>query len=124
VGFASWAAWRFPNLNLSQIARLCLVPLLAFVGFNIVLSPQYMIWLLPLASLGVLGGSKWPMVLMAVATAVTPIFYPSPEYVTGLNLYQTLVLLGRNLSLIVVWVVLMVEFWRKARTPEELAPTQ
>jgi hypothetical protein len=91
-----------------------LVPLLPFVAFNLVFSPQYMIWLLPLAALGILGGRVWPMLIIAIATAVTPIFYPTPEYFTGLNLAQTVVLLCRNLSLVVVWLVLLGEFWRMA----------
>jgi len=115
VGFASWAAGRVSALDTYQIARLSLVPLLAFVGFNLVLSPQYMIWLLPLAALGILGGPKWPMIAIAVCTAVIPVFYPSPQYGSGLNLFQTLVLLGRNVTLVVVWVALIIEFWRMAR---------
>jgi hypothetical protein len=115
VAYAAWMGARIPKWNICCIARLALIPLLAFVSFNIVLSPQFMIWLLPLAVLGILENKKWPMTLIALGTAVVPIFYPSAVYVMGYNLFQTLVLLGRNLSLIVVWVVLIEEFWRMAK---------
>jgi hypothetical protein len=117
VAFSTWIARQMRNPDIFQIARLMLVPLLAFVAFNIVFSPQYMIWLLPLAALGILGGAKWPMIVIAVATAVTPIFYPSREYGTGLNVGQTLVLFARNISLIVVWMALIVEFWKVVKNP-------
>jgi len=115
VAFSTWVAARLSKLDVFQLARLALVPLLAFVAFNIVFSPQYMIWLLPLAALGLLGGKKWPMLLIAGATAVTPLIYPGRHYGTGLHLPEALVLLFRNVTLVVVWVALIREFWKAAR---------
>jgi hypothetical protein len=71
-----------------------------------------MIWLLPSAALGLLGGKKWPMFIIFAATAVTPLIYPGRHYGTGLHLLETLVLLVRNVGLVVVWGALIVEFWR------------
>jgi hypothetical protein len=106
---ATWAAVRVEMPFAAKTARLLLVPLLAFVAFNVVLSPQFMIWLLPLAALGSLEGNPWPMLAIPLATTLTPFFYPCPEYGTGLNLGETIVLLLRNLMLIAVWAVLIVE---------------
>jgi hypothetical protein len=115
VAYACWVAARVRDWNLPRLARLALVPLLPFVAFNIVFSPQYMIWLLPLACLGILEGRKWPMLFIALATAVVPVWYPSPQFVTGFSLAQTLVLLGRNVGLVVVWLALVWEFWQEAK---------
>lgn len=117
VAFSTWIGSRCSGLTVYQIARLMLVPLLAFVAFNLVFSPQYMIWLLPLAALGLLGGKMWPMLVIAIATAVIPLFYPTSQYFAGLNLAQTIVLTCRNLSLVVVWFVLLREFWRMVGQP-------
>jgi hypothetical protein len=115
---AAWAAARVQMPSISKIARLLLVPLLAFVAFNVVLSPQFMIWLLPLAALGSLEANPLPMLAIPLATILTPIFFPCPEYSTGLNLWETIVLLLRNLTLIAIWTMLIVEWiLRPARQP-------
>lgn len=119
VACAAWFMARVESLTLAKLARSLLVPLLAFVAFNIVLSPQYMIWVIVLAALGTLDGKYFAGIALTAAACVTPVFFPSPEYVTGLNLFQTLVLLARNLLLVVVWLALMWEFWEAARKPEK-----
>jgi hypothetical protein len=123
VGYACWVATRVRDWSLPRLARLALVPLLPFVAFNIVFSPQYMIWLLPLACLGILEGRKWPMFFIALATAVVPVRYPSPQFVTGFSLAQTLVLLGRNAGLVVVWLALVWEFWQAAKAVDAPEPS-
>ncbi len=108
------AAARSPNLGVGRIARLLLLPLLGFVAFNQVFSPQYMIWLLPLAALGTLEGNPWPPVAVAFATMLTPIIFPSfgGDYGKGLNGWETMVLIMRNLILVAVWWIFLVEHWR------------
>ena len=106
---ATWAAGRMELPSAAKTSKLLLVPLLAFVAFNMVLSPQFMIWLLPLAALGSLEGHPWPMLAIPLATMLTPIFFPCPQYSTGLNLWETVILLLRNLMLIAVWAMLIVD---------------
>jgi len=115
---ACWLAIRLKPPSASGVARLLLVPLLAFVAFNQVLSPQYMIWLLPLAALACLEGDPWPPLALGFATFLTPFFYPSPEYGSGLGLSQTLILVVRNLILIAVWALLIFEGYRQAGRKE------
>jgi hypothetical protein len=109
TALATWAAARVETLSVSKTARLLLLPLLAFVIFNVVLSPQFMIWLLPLAALGSLDGNPSAMLAIPLATALTPIFFPCPEYSTGLNPWETIILLLRNLMLIGTWTMLTAE---------------
>ena len=122
VAFGCWVAAQVRAWNLPRLARLALVPLVPFVALNIVFSPQYMIWLLPSACLGMLEGRKWPMLWIALSTAVVPVWYPSPQFVTGFSLAQTLVLLGRNVGLVVVWLVLVWDWWQLARQPSAVEP--
>jgi hypothetical protein len=131
VLFASYCAWKSGIANdAAALSGLLLFALLPFVAFNIVLSPQYMIWLLVMASVALLSaadgsgsgpalapGSKGAALLLgsiSIATALTPIWYPTPEFSTGLNLGQTVVVLGRNLVLIVVWLGLGWILWKEA----------
>lgn len=109
-------AMKLQNSSVAQIARLMLIPLLAFVAFNQVLSPQYMIWLLPLAALGSLEGSPWALCAISLATFMTSLFFPVTDYFSGLNLYETSVLLGRDFILIAVWISLIAEAFQAMRT--------
>jgi uncharacterized membrane protein len=121
VAFASWVALRQSELSPANLAELLLIPLLAFIVFNLVFSPQYMIWILPLAALAAL--KKKPVVALAVlmATMTTPFFFPSlfHDYDQGINLFETLVLLSRNLLLGVIWIALIVGQIRAYRSRDE-----
>jgi hypothetical protein len=113
------AAAKLQNVSAPPIARLLLIPLLAFVALNQVLSPQYMIWLLPLAALGSLEGKSWALGAISLATMLTPLFYPVPDYYhPGLNLVETIILLCRDFILIAVWVSLIRESFQKLRPNE------
>jgi hypothetical protein len=100
---------RVRSRSFPQICKLLLLPLLAFVVFNQVLSPQYLIWILPLACLTSLEGRPWLVLLVLVSIFLTPAFYPTPKYYTGLDIYGTIILIFRNLILLFAWLVLFVE---------------
>jgi hypothetical protein len=103
-----WSAPRFQGGSVAHLARFLLVPLLAFVIFNQVFSPQYMIWLLPLAAMAGADGNPRITLAIALATMLTPTFYPSPEYNgAGLNLFQTQVLVLRNIILLLLLMFLI-----------------
>lgn len=129
VLFATYRVWRSRMIyDTATLSGLLLFVLLPFVALNIVLSPQYMIWLLVLAAVallpvaggtnaapGLAPGSKtvaWAFGSISLMTAVTPVWYPTPEFGSGLRLDQTAVLLARNLGLIGVWIALGWLLWR------------
>ncbi len=117
VTIASCAVARCQRPSIGWVARLLLGPLLAFVAFNQVFSPQFMIWLLPLAALGTLEGNPWVVLGIPLATALTPVIFPSlsGNYGRGLNSLETIVLVTRNLILVAVWWLLIKEQWRICR---------
>ena len=100
---ASYPAKR----SIANLARLLLVPLLGFVSFNTVFSPQFMIWLIPIAALASMEGSARPALAVVFATMLTPCFFPCKEYSSGLNLFETVILNVRNLTLVTAWLYLM-----------------
>jgi len=112
------AAARLQNISAPQVARLLLVPLLAFVALNQVFSPQYMIWLLPLAALASLEGKPWAFGAISLATLLTPLFYPVADYYhPGLNMGETAILVLRNLILIAVWISLQRILKKSSKPP-------
>jgi hypothetical protein len=123
---ACLAALRIRKASLGLLARLVLMPLVAFVAFNQVLSPQFMIWLLPLAALATLEGNAWTVLGIPLATMLTPIIFPSltGNYGKGLNPLETSVLVARNCMLVVVWALLFAEQWRLWRNAPELKVRQ
>lgn len=112
VAFASCAAVCIERPSLGRLARLLLIPLLGFIAFNLVLSPQYMVWLLPIAAICLIEGSLAAPVMLILATVITPIIYPSltGNYGHGLNVTETLVLVIRDFMLIIAWMLLILEF--------------
>jgi hypothetical protein len=132
VALAMWAAWRqtlrserdADTLSLSVTATLLLLPVTTFVAFNPVLSPQFHLWLAPLAALSLLA-RRWPdagvdtgaLWCIFFSTFLVPAFTPSPTFDTGLDLGRTLVLVFRN-------VLLLYATWRLLQTAMRLASTQ
>ena len=101
----------------ASVAALTLLTVTAFVATNTVFSPQFHLWLIPLAALALEGRRRglsrqavrgaWVIVL---ATLIVPTFYPSREYAMGLGLWRTAVVVLRNLMLLYATVCL----WRAA----------
>ena len=85
-----------------EVAALLLLPLVPFVATNTVFSPQFHLWLIPLAALVLEGRARLPRPavraawVIFAATMIVPTFYPSREYTLGLGLWRTAVLLIRN----------------------------
>jgi hypothetical protein len=129
VVLATWAAWR-PRVgpgedagadSLPVTATLALLPVTTFVTFSPVLSPQFHLWLAPLAALALLArrrpgagigtGALWCIFLSAF---LVPAFFPSRTFDSGLDLGRTLVLVLRN-------VLLLCATWGLVRTALRLA---
>ena len=109
--FVCWRAWRLSCDDLASVARLLLIPLTAFIAFNLVLSPQYLFWTAGLAAVAVLDGRLSGPLYLIFAAIMIPVFYPCPNYGTGFDLAEATALLLRNLLLIVALVSLVRELW-------------
>lgn len=84
--------------------RTILGVLLAYVAFGKVLSPQYLIWILPFAA--VIGGKSGAVIrlLLILACGLTTLLYPwAADRLPSGDLAAALVLNGRNVLLIVAW---------------------
>ena len=132
VALATWAAWRqMPSsgedadtVSLSVMATLLLLPVTTFVAFSLVLSPQFHLWLAPLAALSLLArrrpdagvgtGAVWCIFFSAF---LVPVIFPSPTFDSGLDLGRTLVLVFRN-------VLLLYAVWSLLKTSVRLASAQ
>ena len=85
-----------------EVAALLLLPLVPFVATNTVFSPQFHLWLIPLAALVLERRASLPRPavraawVIFAATMIVPTFFPSREYTLGLGLWRTAVLLIRN----------------------------
>jgi hypothetical protein len=117
AALATWTAWRLSSeasrpTHIAQMAAVLLLPLAAFVATNTVLSPQFHLWLLPLAALvlarpGPADDADRSAVTVPAtalraawcifaATLVVPAFYPHREYAAGLGMLRTALLVLRN----------------------------
>ena len=133
LAMATLAAWRVfarPRGGFQRVpvvAALMLLPVTTFVTTNTVLSPQFHLWLLPLAALVLLAtpadrGDDAALALprdivrgaigLVVAALIVPVFIANREYATGLGPFRTLSLLCRNGLLIYSTITL----WRGVRT--------
>jgi hypothetical protein len=78
----------------------------AFVAFGKVLSPQYLLWLIPLVPL-VAGGRRLPaVVLLTAACVLTQIWFPLRYFAYADSFHLAGVVLARDLVLVALFVVL------------------
>jgi hypothetical protein len=105
-------------------ATFLLLTVTAFVATNTVFSPQFHLWLIPLAALVLEGRDTLPRParrgawIVVAATLIVPTFYPSREYALGLGLWRTIVLVSRNVLLLIATLCL----WRAALRMREADP--
>lgn len=69
-----WLVWRRPEVDALVLASLAIT--LAFVAFSKVLSPQYVVWLLPLAAVAYGRGARLGPALVVAASLVTQLWFP------------------------------------------------
>ena len=111
----------------APIALLLLLTAVAFVATNPVFSPQFHLWLIPLAALVLEGRSTLsPLArrgawLVFAATMIVPSFFPHKQFYRGLGPALTAVLVLRNMLLLVAMVYLskaalaMSQAWKSER---------
>ena len=93
------------------------------MAFSPVLSPQFQLWLAPLAALSLLarrrpgaGVDRVALWCIFIRTFLVPVFFPHRTFATGLDLGWTLVLVFRN-------VLLLYATWRLVKTALRVAST-
>lgn len=114
--FASGPSTRNRLLS-SSAAAVC-----AFVAFGKVLSPQYLLWLIPLVPL-VAGARRLPaLVLLTAACVLTQIWFPLRYFAYADRFHLAGVVLARDLVLVALFVVLAYPT-DSASAPAKPAPT-
>ena len=90
--------------------------LCAFIAFGKVLSPQFMIWLIPVVPLVRGRRGLWASALLAVALVLTQIWFPFRYFRLALHFEAGLswVLLARDLALVATTLVVAFTLRRRA----------
>ncbi|MGC8829017.1 MAG: glycosyltransferase 87 family protein [Verrucomicrobiia bacterium] len=97
VIIASLRIWRSAEpASFALLNNLLLGVLLIFVSFNIVLSPQYLIWIAVFTAISSINRFSIYVALPVIAAIVTPILYPGLVYGSGFEMIETIVLFIRN----------------------------
>jgi hypothetical protein len=98
------AAWRRPVALVPLIGALTTGVML----FSRILSPQYLVWLLPFAALAWLDGERIGTIAFAVASALTVVVIDRYDAFAAGNRFLAAVVVLRNALLVVVGVRLLV----------------
>jgi uncharacterized membrane protein len=114
IGWVAWAAPRRPRL-----AQLCFLVMGAFLLVNKVWSPQYSLWLVPLAVLAI---PRWKPILAwmaidALVWAPRMAYYLGPEH-QGLPIEPFLgAVLIRDAAVLLLAALVLRDIWRPAHDP-------
>jgi hypothetical protein len=96
--------WRGPD-DRQRLVLAFGAAVVAFMTFGKVLSPQYLVWLIPLVPLVGLGIGVAASTLLAIALVMTQIEFYDSDHVAGLGTISWLVL-ARNVVLVALFVVM------------------
>jgi len=115
-----WLIWRRRELlrktpRMVPLAMLAVV--LAFITFGKVFSPQYVIWLLPLAALVAVYRPSLG-ILLFVSFLLTHVIFP-PSYTAFMNfaIVPAIVVALRNILMVVLSVMAAWELWKLPEAP-------
>jgi hypothetical protein len=119
IGALVWIWSRRPG-TAEELVRWSAAALVAFVALGKVLSPQFLIWLVPAVPLVAgLRGQRASM-LLASALVLTQLWFPSRywDLARELDLFPSLLVLARDVALVALLVVLLRDTEREsARSP-------
>ena len=116
---AVWVVFARGEPSRQRLVTASVAAITAFVAFGKVLSPQFIIWLVPLVAL--VPGSA-PSVLVVAAASLTRGFFP--ERYSGVTHIEreTWLVLSRNLVLVVLFALLLRLLARDAEAPSAAEP--
>ncbi|HSC72953.1 MAG TPA: glycosyltransferase 87 family protein [Gaiellaceae bacterium] len=113
-----WIWWAFARGPATPAAfvRASAAAVCAFVAFGKVLSPQFLIWLIPIVPLVRGRRGLWASVLLLAALVLTQIWFPFRYFRLALDFEPGLswVLLARDLALVALVLLLLPHRWRRA----------
>jgi hypothetical protein len=118
---AVWiAAWPGPG-SPGRLVRDCAAVVAAQLAFGRVLSPQFVLWLVPLVPLVAGRRGRVATALLAAALVMTHAWFPGlyRDYVNTRGAPETAYLLGRNALLLALLVVLVVPTARAVLSPSK-----
>jgi hypothetical protein len=108
IAVLAWIWLRRPGTT-AELVRWSAAALVAFVALGKVLSPQFLIWLLPLVPLVAGARGVRASVLLVAALVLTQLWFPSRywDLARELDLVPSLLVLARDVVLVVLLVVLV-----------------
>lgn len=109
------AAWRRPVAIVPLIGALTTAVML----FSRILSPQYLVWLLPFAALAWLDGERVGTIAFAVASLLTTVVIDRYDSFAAGNRFLAALVVARNVLLLVVGVRLLAMAFAARRLPDE-----
>jgi hypothetical protein len=115
-----WASFTRGPGSREALVRSSAAALCAFVAFGKVLSPQFLIWLIPVVPLVRGRRGLWASALLTCALVMTQIWFPFRYFRLALHFEQGLswLLLVRDLVLVALIAVLLTSLQRGATRPE------
>ena len=120
VILAIWIGFLRGPADRARLVRTCAACICAFIAFGKVLSPQYLVWLLPLVPLvrgrrGVVAGA-----LLVVSMLLTQLWFPSRylDLVYELDARASWLVVSRDLALVALLVTLV---WPERRDRTDVA---
>jgi uncharacterized membrane protein len=106
VLIALWIAFALGPMDEARLVRYCAASLCAFVALGKVLSPQFLIWLVPIVPLVRGRRGMAASALLAVAFVLTQVFFPARYWQYVFHQQLAGVVLARNLVLVVLLATL------------------
>jgi glycosyl transferase family 87 len=115
-----WSAFARGPASQELLVRASAAALCAFIAFGKVLSPQFLIWLIPVVPLVRGRRGLWASALLAAALVLTQLWFPFRYFRLAIDFEQGLsfLLLARDLALVALTVVLITSLRRGATRPE------
>ncbi|CAN5188889.1 hypothetical protein BH18ACT12_BH18ACT12_03570 [soil metagenome] len=115
-----WSAFARGPASQELLVRASAAALCAFIAFGKVLSPQFLIWLIPVVPLVRGRRGLWASALLVAALVMTQLWFPFRYFRLAIDFEQgmSFLLLARDLALVALTVLLVTSLRRGATRPE------